>query len=222
MVLVRQGPLMDLEQCLRRGLAGAAELVFRSATRDVRLPATSLIDATVLDIAAIAERDDGSPMSGELELVRNAAQVPQVVCVLPRQDVPALVRTIERTGADFVVRPFEPEELVLRVRRAVGRARHGGRRREHAGDAAAISDDTLDTDVAEEGLSFMRFREAMQRSNDRAARAYLTALLRKVDGEVAKAARHAGVERESLHRLLRKYDVRAGEFRSRGADSETR
>lgn len=61
------------------------------------------------------------------------------------------------------------------------------------------------------------FREAMRVAYEHAARAYLIALLREVQGEVARAARLAGVKRESLHRLLRKHGVSAADFRP-GAD----
>ena len=40
------------------------------------------------------------------------------------------------------------------------------------------------------------------------------AVLRRFDGQIAEAAAHAGVERESFYRLLRKYGVDAAAFRS--------
>ena len=42
---------------------------------------------------------------------------------------------------------------------------------------------------------------------------YLAALLREFQGNVTHAADHAGVERESLHRLLRRYRVHSEDYK---------
>jgi transcriptional regulator of acetoin/glycerol metabolism len=66
---------------------------------------------------------------------------------------------------------------------------------------------------------WLGFREAMRLARDEAARTYLVRLLLEVRGEVAQAARLAGIERESLHRLLRKLGISAADFRSRSRDN---
>jgi len=45
------------------------------------------------------------------------------------------------------------------------------------------------------------------------SREYLVALLTEFHGNVTKAAARAGVERESLHRLLKKHGLRSDEFK---------
>ena len=57
------------------------------------------------------------------------------------------------------------------------------------------------------------WRSAMERAQEAAGREYLTSLLRRVEGNVTRAAAEAGLERESLHRLLRRYGLDAGRFR---------
>jgi two-component system response regulator HydG len=42
--------------------------------------------------------------------------------------------------------------------------------------------------------------------------------LKRCGGNVTRAAEHAGVERESFHRLLRKCGIQADEFRRRPAE----
>ena len=49
-------------------------------------------------------------------------------------------------------------------------------------------------------------------------RLYLEALLSRYRGNVTRAAIHAGMERESLHRLMRKFGVTAGPFRKGTTD----
>jgi len=46
-----------------------------------------------------------------------------------------------------------------------------------------------------------------------AERAYLVRLLREYEGNVARAAVQAGLSRQGLHKLLKKYDLNAAEFR---------
>lgn len=57
----------------------------------------------------------------------------------------------------------------------------------------------------------------MDQARDRASRDYLVALLREFNGHVTNAAQRAGMERESLHRLLKRYGVRADDFKVRDA-----
>jgi DNA-binding NtrC family response regulator len=59
------------------------------------------------------------------------------------------------------------------------------------------------------------YREAIEQARDRASRDYLAALLRAHDGNVTRAAEEAGMERESLHRLAKRYGLRTEEFRRR-------
>jgi len=57
------------------------------------------------------------------------------------------------------------------------------------------------------------FKDAVDLVRDRASRQYLTLLMQEFSGNVTKAAERAGVERESLHRLLKKHGVHPKDFR---------
>lgn len=57
------------------------------------------------------------------------------------------------------------------------------------------------------------WRSAQERAIDLAAREYFPSLLKRLGGNVTKAAIEAGMERETLHRLLRRYNVDASRFR---------
>jgi two-component system response regulator HydG len=58
------------------------------------------------------------------------------------------------------------------------------------------------------------WRAAQERAIDMAAREYLPALLKRLSGNVTRAAVEAGMERETLHRLLRRYNIDPSRFRS--------
>lgn len=66
----------------------------------------------------------------------------------------------------------------------------------------------------DQGLAAMPWAEALLRGRTDMARDYLEAVLRRFDGQIAEAAAHAGVERESFYRLLRKHGVDAAAFRA--------
>ena len=61
----------------------------------------------------------------------------------------------------------------------------------------------------------LTYREVVDLARDRASREYLITLMRELGGNVTEAARHAGMERESLHRLLKRYGVRSEDFKQR-------
>ncbi len=70
--------------------------------------------------------------------------------------------------------------------------------------------DTAET-AGHPDLTALTWQEASDRARDESARRYLLAVLKRHSGRIAAAANHAGVERESFYRLLRKYAVRPDE-----------
>jgi two-component system response regulator HydG len=64
-----------------------------------------------------------------------------------------------------------------------------------------------------ESLAKMPYREAVDGARDAVSREYLTALMQEFSGNVTHAAERAGMERESLHRLLKRYGVRSEDFK---------
>jgi two-component system, NtrC family, response regulator HydG len=88
---------------------------------------------------------------------------------------------------------------------------------ERAGTAAAsasIDLEHLPSEVTAAGASrlgssllHLKWHDAIERGRREAARQYLRAVLQRHQGRIADAALHAGVERESFYRLLRRYGV---------------
>lgn len=64
-------------------------------------------------------------------------------------------------------------------------------------------------------LTSLTYREVLAAGRERATREYLVAIMTAVAGNVTQAAERAGVERETFHRLLKRYGVRAEDFRTR-------
>ena len=104
-------------------------------------------------------------------------------------------------GVPIVRVPDEPgaEALIFQVERAVAE-----RRASERAQAPAIAE-----------LVELSYREFAELARYRATRQYLIALVHTHQGSVTEAARASGMERESLHRLLRRHDVHADDFRQR-------
>jgi DNA-binding NtrC family response regulator len=89
------------------------------------------------------------------------------------------------------------------------------------GNTIALRDLPPDVEGAQEGdipgevLARMPYREAIELARDRVSRDYLVALLKEFEGHVTRAAERAGMERESLHRLLKRYGLRSDDFKKR-------
>ena len=63
----------------------------------------------------------------------------------------------------------------------------------------------------------LSYRDMLEAARERATRDYLVALMKDVGGNVTQAAERAGVERESMHRLLKRHGVRSDDFKPRGS-----
>ena len=62
-------------------------------------------------------------------------------------------------------------------------------------------------------LESLSYRDMLETARDRATREYLVALMKDIGGNVTQAAERAGIERESMHRLLKKHGVRSEDFK---------
>ena len=58
------------------------------------------------------------------------------------------------------------------------------------------------------------YREAMDKMTANCQRQYLLAVLRQAGGNVTRAAQHAGIERESFHRLMRKVGIKSEDVKA--------
>jgi DNA-binding NtrC family response regulator len=131
-----------------------------------------------------------------LEAARRHPAAPSVVLMTGYANVADAVDAMRRGAFDYVAKPLDAEEIALVVARAVE-----ARRRRAAGEAGV---DSIGT----------RFHDAVAEARDRASREYLASLMRRFHGNVTHAADQAGMTRESLHRLLKRYGVHSEDFKA--------
>ena len=139
-------------------------------------------------------------------------------------DLPALAaRFLHAAAARFgtPARRLTPDAL-----RALERAHWTGNVRElkhaleHAavmaqGEAVEVNDLPEQLQVDAPAGRSGTYRDALERAKEIAARAYIDGLLRQHQGNITAAALEAGIERETLHRLVRRHGLDAADYRSR-------
>jgi two-component system response regulator HydG len=145
-----------------------------------------------------------------------------------REDIPLLAAHLLNKYGNAHERPvqrFEPEALrALTSYSWPGNVRELENAIERAvaiSDGPTVAVDALPEEVRgtqagqlpTELLVRMPYREAADLARDRFSRDYLVALMREFCGNVTRAAERAGMERESLHRLLKRYGVRSDDFK---------
>lgn len=114
-----------------------------------------------------------------------------VVIVLDRASPVEAVEVAIRAAA-WLVAPVSAAELLNAVKEAIA-----------TGPRSAT--DSFTRTLRKEELARLTYRQALDLARHRAAREYLVALMERCAGNVVRAAERAGVERESLHRLLRRH-----------------
>lgn len=142
-----------------------------------------------------------------VKLMKERWPLTEVVVMTAYASIPSAVEAMRRGAYDYVQKPFDPDDVSLVVSRALER------HRERVSARAAASGTT---GVSKEDLATLSYREALASARDRGSREYLAALLKAFGGNVSRAAERAGLERESLHRLLRRHGIQAGAFRDSG------
>ncbi|HEU4382877.1 MAG TPA: response regulator [Anaeromyxobacteraceae bacterium] len=178
--------------------------------------ALGLIDSAPTDVLLADIRMPGLSGFDVLKAVQDRAPSTAVVMMTGHASVPDAVRAMKLGAFEYIEKPFDPDEISLAVIRALEHKRalerqSGADPRPGGGDPHGNPDQPVSSE----------FRSAIEEARERASRDYLERLMRSFRGNVTNASRRAGMTRESLHRVLRKYGVRSGQYKDDGAESES-
>jgi DNA-binding NtrC family response regulator len=135
-------------------------------------------------------------------LIKKKWPLTEVVLMTAFASIPGAVEAGRLGVYDYLPKPFDPDDVILVISRAFERQRERTRRERAS--------------TLEKGLAAFSYREALADARDRGSREYLAALLKVCGGNVSRAAERAGLERESLHRLLKRHGIQADDFRGSG------
>jgi DNA-binding NtrC family response regulator len=152
--------------------------------------AEAILQGRRFDVVLTDVRMPGASGFDLLSTVKRIAPATSVVMMTGFASISDAVEAIRRGAFDYVAKPLEAEEVRLVIARALA----------HRGPVV----DEVATD----------FKDAISAARDHASREYLVALMRQFHGNVTHAAEHAGMTRENLHRLLKKYGVKSETFKA--------
>jgi len=167
------------------------------------------LNVFVIPIPPLRERLEDVPVLTEHFIAKHSkregkeplAVAPDAIRLLQAHDWPGNVRELENT-LTVAVLMAEDNVLTMDVLNSYPISRTLGLEGAPPAGGAGIESHLVD----------VPYREAVERMNKESTAQYLRALLAKYQGNVVQAAKHAGLERGSLYRLLRKCDVRIEEF----------
>lgn len=174
--------------------------------------ARSTLESQPFEVVLTDVRMPGLDGFGLLHLVKERWDVTEVIMLTAFASVPAAVEAMRQGAYDYLQKPFDPDDVCLVVNRAMERHRERSAKRGASAREVVV--------LSQEELAALSYREALASARDRGSREYLSALLKVFSGNVSRAAERAGLERESLHRLLRRHGVDADAFRPSTGNDE--
>jgi DNA-binding NtrC family response regulator len=176
--------------------------------------ALDLLRARAFDVVLTDIRMPGADGFEVLRAAKGLSDGPEVVMMTAYATVVDAVRAVRQGAYDYIAKPFQPDDVLLVVARAVECRRRARAGSERGGPEVEAQPPAPGAAGAEIDPS-MPFREAVAAARDRASQEYLAALMRDFRGNVTHAAKKAGMTRISLLRLLKRYGVRPEDFRRR-------
>jgi DNA-binding NtrC family response regulator len=185
----------DLRSLLHAVLAPPHDVVLAPDA----MVACARLETAPFDVVLTDVRMPGPDGFELARLIRKKWPLTEVVFMTAFASIPEAVDALRLGAYDYVAKPFHSDDVKLLIARALER------RRERIRNHPAAPPD--------QELAVLSYREALGDARDRGTRQYLEALLRVFAGNVSRAAARAGLERESLHRLLRRHGIDAGNFR---------
>lgn len=205
--------VVEDKESVLRVMAAILEPGYDVLTAPEGTAALALLARDHVDVVLTDIRMPGANGFEVLRAVRSRSARTAVVMMTAYANVPDAVAAIKLGAFDYVAKPLDADEVSLVVARAVESLHDVGAGVEAAPASAHHGREaTASLDVA------LGFHRAVEEARDRASREYLVRLMRLFHGNVTQAATRAAMTRESLHRVLKKYDVPTEPHRERERD----
>lgn len=170
----------------------------------------SIIGQIPLDVVLTDIRMPGATGFDLLREIQRLTPLTSVVMMTAYANVPDAVAAMRLGAFDYVAKPLEADEITLVVARAVEHRRQALVQRSTAvlSPVHAAPQEASPPDV------IAGFHHTVEQARERASSDYLSKLMRYSHGNVTQAAALAGMTRESLHRLMRRYGIHSECYRA--------
>jgi DNA-binding NtrC family response regulator len=176
--------------------------------------ALARIGAQAYDVILTDIRMPGADGFAVVKAAKARDPATEVIMMTAFASVESAVEAMRLGAFDYLQKPFDPDDVVLVVARALERRRLHARAEASAASPGLLAPGAEAASQLGSSPPTLSYRDAVNQARDHVSREYLSSLLRAFDGNVTRAAHHAGLERESLHRLLKRYQLRADAFRA--------
>ena len=147
------------------------------------------IDAVLLDMNFDSTRLDGSDGLFWLSNIKNRDNAPAVVLITAFGDVPLAVEAMKRGAEDFVTKPWDNDDLIAKLRKAIARNR-------------AARSSSISLSNAREFERLETARRAM--TLDELKYTHVREVVDSCDGNLTAAAERLGITRQTLYNILKK------------------
>lgn len=146
-------------------------------------------DAVLLDMNFDTSRLDGSDGLFWLERIKEMPKPPAVVLITAFGDISLAVEAMKRGGDDFVTKPWDNDELIAKVKSAIGRNRAVRSDRE-------VLSQAKDTKARQDRLDGMTLEELKAD--------HINSVVARCNGNLTQAAKTLGINRQTLYNQLKK------------------
>lgn len=146
-------------------------------------------DAVLLDMNFDTSRLDGSDGLFWLERIKEMPKPPAVVLITAFGDISLSVEAMKRGGDDFVTKPWDNDELIAKIKSAIGRNRAVRSDRE-------VLSEAKDTKARQERLDGMTLDELKAD--------HINSVVARCNGNLTQAAKMLGINRQTLYNHLKK------------------
>lgn len=147
------------------------------------------IDAVLLDMNFDSTRLDGSDGLFWLSNIKNRDNAPAVVLITAFGDVPLAVEAMKGGAEDFVTKPWDNDELIAKLRKAIARNR-------------AARSSVISLSNARELERLETARRAM--TLDELKYTHVREVVDSCNGNLTAAAERLGITRQTLYNILKK------------------
>lgn len=147
------------------------------------------IDAVVLDMNFDTGRLDGSDGLFWLSRIKESASAPAVVLITAFGDVPLAVEAMKLGADDFVTKPWDNDELIAKLHRAISHNRKAHSAR-----------------IAIDNAREIERRDSMRRAMtlDQLKLDHVNEVIAECGGNLSAASERLGINRQTLYNLLKK------------------